>query len=145
MPLSRFHRALTGGFILLFFLMNAGYTVALYECRMSGHLESAPCCAMTAHRPIQSGGRLNAAESTGIRAVPLPCTSLHIVGGLKLHPSTLDNERVVKSVHVEAVYLGQSLVAATPDLPRNFLTLPAHSSGPPAAVDTYLLNSTFLI
>ena len=131
-------------FVLLFFLANSGFTVVLYHCTMGemdccGTSDDGMSCGCSMMDPpqISSGPSITAGIS---------CQSLIVAGGLKTDPTVVEKESAARLLKVDLV------PAFTPDF-TSFTTtcqlqpfsLPSLRDVSPHTVETYVLNSAFLI
>jgi hypothetical protein len=131
-------------FVLLFFLANSGFTVVLYHCTM----EEMDCCTTS---DDQMSGACSMMDPPQASSGPLvtgsdDCHSVIIAGGLRIDPTVVEKESVARANKVDLV------AAFAPDLaisPVSFKFQPplstASQNASPSAVETYILNSSFLI
>ena len=108
------HMVLARVFAVLFFLANSGFTVILYQCNMSGRTTTSPCCAMPDLRETGATRSATPFAGTLVRPAGSACTTLHLAGGLQLHPSTLENARAAKVLKADVPVACESSAIAFP-------------------------------
>jgi hypothetical protein len=131
-------------FVLLFFLANSGFTVVLYHCTMGeidccGTSDNDMSCACSMMDPPQTSS--GPSITAGIN-----CQSVIVAGGLKTDPTVVEKESAARLLKVDLV------AAFAPDFAGSTITsqfqpvsLPSARDVSPPTVETYVLNSTFLI
>ena len=131
-------------FVLLFFVANSGFTVVLYHCTMeemdcctTPNEQMSDACSMMDPPQASSGPVLTAGDN---------CHSVIVAGGLKTDPTVVEKESVSRVIKIDLVagfvpYLEVSNVSSQAP---SFSTAAPQNTSPPA-VETYVLNSTFLI
>jgi hypothetical protein len=131
-------------FVLLFFLANSGFTVVLYHCTM----EEMECCTTSDGQMSGACSMMDPPQTPSGPAVTSGdnCQSMIIAGGLKTDPTLLEKESVGRVIKLDLV------PAFTPDFAFSTVfpqvqpfSLTASQNVSPPAVETYVLNSTFLI
>jgi hypothetical protein len=135
-------------FLLLFVLANSGFTLVLYQCAMSAASEDMACCETsgkemddscqmsTGHQPAQS------ATVTSNDA----CHSVVVAGGLQETPSFVEKV-ALSSIDKTILTVAVAPLLSVPSLVTHSFSLhtSVETNVSPRAVDTYVLNSTFLI
>jgi hypothetical protein len=131
-------------FLLLFFLGNSGFTVVLYHCTMEdmdccSASDEKMSCACSMMEPIQSSG--GPAVSSGDN-----CHSMTIAGSLKTDLTVLEKESVTRVIKLDlvAAVTPKVTLSTVPSQGQLFSSTGSQNASP-AAVETYVLNSTFRI
>jgi hypothetical protein len=131
-------------FVLVFFLANSGFTVVLYHCTM----EEMDCCSTSDEQMSGACSMMDPPQTSSGPAVTSGdnCHSMTIAGGLKTDPTVVEKESVARVIKMDLV------PAFTPDFAlstvfpqvQSFSSAASQNVSTPA-VETYILNSTFLI
>ncbi len=130
-------------FILVFFLAASGFTVVLHHCT-----EQEQACCPTSDHGSCACAMTDPSQSSDTPSVYAGdcCDSVLIAGGLKIDDMVVEEEsatRVVKPELVKTLTAGSlSLTLAPMRIPHSWIT--SFNIAPPT-VETYVLNSTFLI
>lgn len=141
-------------FLSLFFLTNSGFTVVMYHCTMTGcsmtdDKTGMMCCSESTECADEScdldAGMQTAA--THVVAVDQQCMTSIIVGGNIVDPTVVEKpfsgEQILKS-DLLSTAVSELPIGPRVDLPAFLLTSSAVNTSTPS-VETYVLNSTFLI
>jgi len=131
-------------FVLLFFLANSGFTVVLYHCTM-GEMD---CCAGSDDEMSGACSMMDPPQTSSGPSITagINCQSVIIAGGLKTDPTVVEKESAPRLLKVDltaAFALDRSLSTDTSQFQSFSLTAVRDVS--PPTVETYVLNSTFLI
>jgi hypothetical protein len=131
-------------FVLLFFLANSGFTVVFYHCTM----EEMDCCGSKDEEMSGACSMMDPPQASSGPAVTSGdnCHSIIVAGGLKTDPTVLEKESVARVIKVDLVPAFTpdfTLSTVFPQVQPLFSNASQNVSSP--AVETYVLNSTFLI
>lgn len=131
-------------FVLLFFVANSGFTIALYHCTMGG---MSGCVDPDKHVPVNCGAAPDQQPSgASVTSASLPCHVVKVAGGFHTDPSVMDREQGAKHIKVEQVLAPISdCVSISLVDHQSHLLNKCTSIIPQPSVETYVLNSTFLI
>ena len=129
-------------FALTFFLASSGFTVVLYHCTMGEMSACTDYCmagnadATDQHQPAQA--LLSSIENS--------CHTVTVAGGLRTDPSVVERGSIVQQIKVDFALSPDlnPVLASRIDQPILLFSTRASNFSPPT-VETYLLNSTFLI
>jgi hypothetical protein len=135
-------------FLVLFFVANAGFTVVERYCTMALENHGDACTDDDDACSAATCDHKEAPQSANAPAIMdnMLCHVVSIVGGLQSNPTIVEKESNARTISVHL------LVAPVPDLtvclqvdrsPRLFSAASANVL--PRSVETYVLNSTFLI
>lgn len=144
----RHSNILTSIFAVLFFLANSGFTVAILECTMKSDSADMACCRaekneMAAFCPMMHHDDVaSAAKTDGDKS----CHKIFVAGGLQDVSSVLQKEMTPKIAKGDLTVLPAPTNVVAPTLSQSsFADLSSASHVLPSRVQTYVLNSTFLI
>ena len=131
-------------FVLLFFVANSGFTVVLYHCTM----EKMDCCSASNDQMSDACGMMDPPQTSSGPSVTANdlCHCVIVAGGVKTDPTVVEKESVVRVIKVDLAFAftPNFALSVVSSLYQPFsLTASRIASAP--AVDTYVLNSTFLI
>ncbi len=136
-------------FLALFLLANSGFTVVLYHCAITDEMCGTSCCKGTdcctaSSCEVKSGQQAPVAPAFSLYH---PCQTAAVAGGYQTGPTVLEKqfngERIIKSDLLPASVF--QTVIGNPANPAAFRTVSVASNVSPSSVETYVLNSTFLI
>ncbi len=136
-------------FVVLFLLTNSGFTVVLHHCTMTDQTCGMPCCAGTQDCPGGSCEDMDGPQPppAHIVIVEQPCMTATVVGGYETEPTVVEkvaDGRQNTATNVLPPSVLESAVDDRIDLPP-FHSATASPKVSPSSVETYVLNSTFLI
>ncbi len=131
-------------FILLFLVVNAGYTVVLYHCTM----QYMGCCAASSGEMAGSCGMMDTPKATDGASVSSgeKCVTLEIAGGVKTDPTVVEksfSHRLFSSDLPNYAVSAQSFVLV--DTYNQTHAFTTSTSISPPSVEKYVLASSFLI
>ena len=137
-------RAFGGLFAFAFFLASSGFTVVLYHCTM-GDMSScaySDTCMPTEREAPEHQRPANML----VTPVENLCHTVSIAGGLHTDPSIVEKESSAKHIKVEFVLapLSDCVCTSLFDHLPQLLGINTSNVSPPS-VETYVLNSSFLI
>ncbi len=147
-PILRHTRILTTVFMVLFFLANSGFTVAWYACTMKSDMTSRSCCKTESKDgptscPMSDKGNNGAATRINGN---VPCLKTIVAGGLQDVSSVIQKELTSQVAKGDLVVLHAPTAVVSPGYAQSLLAEYSSASYVlPARVETYVLNSTFLI
>ena len=131
-------------FVLLFFVANSGFTVVLYHCTM----EEKDCCTTSNEHLSCDFGTMDLPQTPGVPSVTTGdnCHSMTIAGGVKTDPKVVEKESVTRVIKVDlaATFTPVFALSTVPSLQQPFSSTASQNASSPS-VETYVLNSTFLI
>jgi hypothetical protein len=136
-------------FLALFFLANSGFTVVLYHCAMTDEMCGVSCCVGIDCRTAASCEDIAGRQAPVAQRMSVyrPCQTAIVAGGYQAEPTVLEKqfsgERIIKSDLLPASVL-ETAFGDPVDLPV-FHLASASSNVSPLSVETYILNSSFLI
>ena len=131
-------------FVLLFFLANSGFTVVLYHCTM----EEMDCCNTSDERMSDACSMMDPPQASSGPAITAGdnCHCVIVAGGLKTDPTVVEKESLTQVIKVDLVSsFTPSLALSTVSSQVRLFSSTASQNASPPAVETYVLNSTFLI
>jgi hypothetical protein len=135
--------------LVLFVLANSGFTLVLYHCTMAENNPGMQCCATEGNAPGTGCGDVNSPASGNTLSLygDGPCRVMSVAGGLRVDPTVL--EKHLGDWHpTQVVLLGECFLDAAPVSPLDSFSADSAAEDANAgtsAVETYVLNSTFLI
>lgn len=131
-------------FVLLFFVANSGFTVVLYHCTM----EEMDCCTTSNGQMSSDCSMMDPPQTSSGPSVTAgnDCHSMIIAGGVKTDPTVVEKESVARVIKVDlaASFTPDFALSTVSSLYQSF-SLSASQIASAPAVETYVLNSTFLI
>jgi hypothetical protein len=136
-------------FVLLFFLANSGFTVVIYHCTMTGEMCQMSRCNGTNDCPAGACEDMDGPQTPATHAVTVdqPCQTATVIGGYQVDPTVIAKEfngkQIIKIDLLPASAL-ETTIGDRLDLPTFHLASAASNVSTPS-VETYVLNSTFLI
>ena len=131
-------------FVLVFFLANSGFTVVFSHCTM----QDMDCCTTPEQGMSGACGMMDPPQPSGGLSVTAgdDCQKVIVAGGLTVDPTVVEKESAQRVVRVEL------FAAFTADLEFSPVSSQLHEPCPsasqnvsPPSVETYILNSSFLI
>ncbi len=131
-------------FLLLFFVANSGITVALDFCTM-GEMS---CCSNPEHHKADACNMMNAPQTPGEQALSsdIGCHIIAVAGGLKTDPTVIHNDFYSRLAKVDLIAAVAPHIGVTSIMGHSsWLSSGTTSGNPPPAVETYVLNASFLI
>ena len=130
--------------VLLFFVANSGFTVVLYHCTM----EKMGCCTGSDEHMSSACTMMDPPEpSSGPSVAEVnDCHSVIIAGGVKTDPTVVEKESVARVIKVDppATATTASALSAVSSRYQPLSSSASQNASSPA-VETYVLNATFLI
>ena len=129
---------------LLLFVANSGFTVVLYHCTMRGM----DCCPQSEGRVSHACRLMSPRQGASTQAIAArdKCDLMTLAGGLKTDPTVIEKEsltRVVKGDPCNTLNIHTAQSTVPFQIQPTFPT--ASRMALPHSVETYVLNSTFLI
>ncbi len=131
-------------FILLFFIANSGITVALDFCTMG----DMSCCNMPEHHKADACNMMDAPQTPGglVLSSETSCHIVAVAGGLKTDPTVIHSDFYPRLAKVDLIAAVAPHIGVTSIMGHSsWLSSGTTSGNPPPAVETYVLNASFLI
>ncbi len=131
-------------FLLMFFVANSGFTVALDFCTMG----DMSCCSKPEHHKADACNMMDAPQASGDQVISSDnsCHVITVARVLKTDPTVIHNDFYSRLAKVDLIAAIVPHFAVSPVMGLSpWLSPGKSSSNPPPAVETYVLNASFLI
>ncbi len=135
--------------LVVFILANSGFTLVLYECKMSDAPPQMACCGEPIPASSDACGDMGSPKpaTANPAAISTPCMVMTIAGGLQTDPKFVEKasiDRQVTKIDFMPVEASAPSNGPKPNGPFCLISTAVSRVSPPS-VEKYVLTASFLI